>query len=160
VTVARGSRIGGRDRQDDPGVVSYRPPRRSWNRCEGAGLAPVPASGGAMKYLILGLITESGQQLPGPDLEAWMQEIGAWYEKWGSAGKLADPGHQLGPVDQVKTIRSGGVTDGPYMESKEVLGGYSLPETDTIDEAVQISRTWPGVDRGLIVMEVRPVMAM
>jgi hypothetical protein len=49
----------------------------------------------AMKYLMLGLITESGQQLLGPDLEAWMQEIGAWYEKWGSSGKLADPGHQL-----------------------------------------------------------------
>jgi hypothetical protein len=113
-----------------------------------------------MKYLLLGLITESGQQLPGPDLEAWMQEIGAWYEKWGSSGKLADPGHQLGPVDQVRTIRSAGVTDGPYMESKEVLGGYSLLETDTIDEAVEISRTWPGVDRGLIVMEVRPVMVM
>ena len=34
-----------------------------------------------MKYLILGAITEAGQQLPGPDLEAWMAEIGAWYEK-------------------------------------------------------------------------------
>jgi hypothetical protein len=113
-----------------------------------------------MKYLILGLLTESGQQLPGPDLEAWMQEIGAWYEKWGSSGKLADPGHQLDSVDKVKTIRTGGVFDGPFMESKEVLAGYSLLETDTIDEAVEIAGTWPGVDRGLIVMEVRPVMAM
>ena len=65
-----------------------------------------------MKYLILGLVTESGQQLPGPDLEAWMQEIGAWYEKWGSSGKLVDPGHQLDAVDKVKTIRAGGVFDG------------------------------------------------
>ena len=113
-----------------------------------------------MKYLILGLITEPGQQLPGPDLEAWMQEIGAWYEKWGASGKLADPGHQLDSVDKVKTIRTGGVFDGPFIESKEVLGGYSLLETDTIDEAVEIAGTWPGVDRGLIVMEVRPVMAM
>ena len=46
------------------------------------------------------------------------------------------------------------------MESKEVLGGYSVLETDTIDEAVEISRTWPGVDRNLVVMEVSPVMAM
>ena len=36
-----------------------------------------------MKYLILGAITEAGQRLPGPDLEAWMAEIGAWYEKYG-----------------------------------------------------------------------------
>jgi len=114
-----------------------------------------------MKYLLLGLTTESGQRLPGPDLEAWMQEIGAWYEKWGSSGKLADPGHQLdAAVEKVKTIRTAGVFDGPFMESKEVLGGYSVLETDTIDEAVEIAKTWPGVDRGLIVMEVRPVMAM
>jgi hypothetical protein len=45
-----------------------------------------------MKYLILGAITETGQQLPGPDLEAWMAEIGAWYEKYCSTGKLAAPG--------------------------------------------------------------------
>ena len=62
-------------------------------------------------------------------------------------------------VDKVKTIRAGAVFDGPFMESKEVLGGYSLLETDTIDEAVEIARTWPGIDRGWIVMEVRPVMA-
>jgi hypothetical protein len=50
------------------------------------------------------------------------------------------------------------VTDGPFMEAKEVLGGYSLLETGTIDEAVEIARTWPGIDSGWIVMEVRPVM--
>ena len=96
-----------------------------------------------MKYLILGAITEAGQQLPGPGLEAWMAEIGAWYEKYGAAGVLADAGHQLGP----------------YIEAKEVLAGYSLLETPTIDEAVEIAQTWPGVDRGWIVIEVRPVMA-
>jgi len=51
------------------------------------------------------------------------------------------------------------VTDGPYIEAKEVLGGYSLLETDTIEEAVEIAKTWPGVDSGWIVLEVRPVMA-
>ena len=52
------------------------------------------------------------------------------------------------------------MTDGPYIEAKEVLGGYSLLETADIDEAVDIAKTWPGVDQGWIVMEVRPVMAM
>ena len=51
------------------------------------------------------------------------------------------------------------MTDGPYIEAKEVLAGYSLLETATIDEAVEIAQTWPGVDRGWIVIEVRPVMA-
>jgi hypothetical protein len=111
-----------------------------------------------MKYLMLGAITEAGQQLRGPDLELWMTEIGAWYEKYGSSGKLVDAGHQLDTPDKAKTIRASGVTDGPYMEAKEVLGGYSLLETASLDEAVEIAKTWPGIDRGWIAMEIRPVM--
>src|SRR5689334_5264743 len=132
--------------------------RGSWSQRGGATGCPVLVGGG-MKYLILGAITEAGQQLPGPDLEAWMAEIGAWYEKYGAAGVLADPGHQLDFPHTAKTVRAGGVTDGPYMEAKEVLVGYSLLETPGIDEAVEIARTWPGVDRGWIAIEVRPVMA-
>jgi len=112
-----------------------------------------------MKYLMLGAITEAGQRLSPPDLESWMAEIGAWYEKHATTGKLADAGHQLDWPDKAKTIRANGVTDGPFMEAKEVLAGYSLLETADIDEAVAISRTWPGIDRGWIVLEVRPVMA-
>jgi hypothetical protein len=111
-----------------------------------------------MKYLMLGAMTEAGQQMRGPDLEAWMAEIGAWYEKQGSTGKIADPGHQLDWPHNAKTVRASGVTDGPFMEAKEVLAGYTLLETGTIDEAVEIARTWPGVDRGWIVIEIRPVM--
>jgi hypothetical protein len=112
-----------------------------------------------MKYLMLGAITETGQQLRGPDLESWMAEIGAWYEKYGRTGQLADAGYQLDWPDKAKTVRASGVTDGPYMEAKEVLAGYSLLETATIDEAVEIAKTWPGVDSGWIAMEIRPVMA-
>ena len=38
-----------------------------------------------MKCLKPGMITEAGQRLRGPDLEAWMGEIGAWYDKHGSS---------------------------------------------------------------------------
>jgi hypothetical protein len=55
-------------------------------------------------------------------------------------------------------VRAAGVTDGPFMETKEVLGGYSVLETDTYDQAVEISKSWPGVDRGLITIELRPVV--
>jgi hypothetical protein len=112
-----------------------------------------------MKYLLLGAITEAGQKLSQPDLESWMAQIGAWYEKHATSGKMADAGHQLDWPDKAKTVRAGRVTDGPYIEAKEVLGGYSLLETGTIEEAVEIAKTWPGVDSGWIVLEVRPVMA-
>jgi hypothetical protein len=57
-------------------------------------------------------------------------------------------------------VRSTGVTDGPYIETKEVLGGFSIIDADSMDEATDISKTWPGVDRGWITVEVRPVLEM
>ena len=59
-----------------------------------------------MKYLMLGAMTQAGQQMQGPDLEAWMAEIGAWYEKQGSTGKIADPGHQLDWPHKARTVRA------------------------------------------------------
>jgi hypothetical protein len=113
-----------------------------------------------MKYVIL--IMDTPEELAASDEErqAWYSEVFAWYEKWGGSGKLVDGGQQLQPPATAKTIRAGGVTDGPFMETKEVLGGYSVLETDTIEEAVEIAQTWPGIERGWITVEVRPAVAM
>jgi len=112
-----------------------------------------------MKYVILIMNTEASRNQSQAEQQAWYSDITAWYEKGGGgSGKLADAGHQL--AGEARTVRASGVTDGPFMETKEVLGGYSVLETDTIDEAVDIARTWPGVDRGWITVEVRPTIAM
>ena len=113
-----------------------------------------------MKYVLLIMDTEAGLQVSGSEREGWMAEVGAWYEKMGASGKLADGGHQLARPDQARTIRATGVFDGPFMEVKEVLGGYSVLEADTIDEAVELARSWPGIDRGYITVEVRPTIEM
>jgi len=114
-----------------------------------------------VKYVILLLDTEAGRSMSEADRQAWYGEIGAWYEKGGGgSGKLADGGQQLAPPATAKTVRASGVTDGPFVETKEALGGYSVLETDTIEEAVEIAKTWPGVDRGWITVEVRPVVEM
>ena len=112
-----------------------------------------------MQYVMLIIDTpaEPGQQ--SPEYGAWYAEIGAWYEKWGATCRL-DGGHQLQGTETAKTIRSGSVTDGPFIETKEVLGGYSVIEADSIDEAVDVAKTWPGVDRGWITVEVRPALEM
>ena len=68
--------------------------------------------------------------------------------------------HQLQGADTAKTVRAAGVTDGPYIETKEVLGGYSVIDADSMDEAVEVAKTWPGVDRGWITVELRPVIEM
>src|SRR5260370_11240202 len=101
---------------------------------------PIPARRRhMMKYLILGAMTETGQQLGGLDLEGWMAEIGAWYEKYGSSGKLADAGHQLDSPDKAKTIRAGGVTAGPFMEAEEFLAGCAPLESSGIDECGEVA---------------------
>jgi hypothetical protein len=114
-----------------------------------------------MKYVILIANTEASQHLSPTEQQAWYADVMAWYEKGGGgSGRLVDTGHQLAAPSEGKTVRASGVTDGPFMETKEALGGYSVLETDTLDEAVDIARTWPGVDQGWITIEVRPTLAM
>ena len=114
-----------------------------------------------MKYVILIANTDKLRNMTEAEQQAWYGEIGTWYEKGGGgSGKLADGGHQLQPPETAKTVRASGVTDGPFMETKEALGGYSVLEADNIDEAVEVAKTWPGVDRGFISVEVRPTVPM
>ena len=110
-----------------------------------------------MKYVVLIAQTDAGQRLAGTDRESLYSEIVAWYEKAAATDTMIDSGHELAGPDQAKTLRSNGVFDGPFMEAKEILGGYYVLETDTIEEAVEFSQSWPGVDRGYITLEVRPV---
>ena len=48
------------------------------------------------------------------------------------------------------------VADGPFAESKEAIGGYFLLAVDTMEEAVEIAKTFPTLDYGASV-EVRPI---
>lgn len=97
------------------------------------------------------------------DPEADQEELGSFFEKWGSAGKLIEGGVELRNPSGAKTVRRGPdgkpeVTDGPYLEIKEVVGGVVLLDAEDIDEAVSIAATWPGVATGIATVEVRPVM--
>ena len=93
---------------------------------------------------------------------AAMEKIGAWCAKWQAAGKMLDGGGELASVRGAKTIRPGAdgkpvVTDGPYLELKEVLGGFIRLEAEDIDEAVAIAATWPSL-KGSSSIEVRPIV--
>jgi hypothetical protein len=100
-------------------------------------------------------------QTPPEDLDTRLKEIFAWFDKWGPAGKIADPGVHLQPTSTAKTVRPGPdgrtvVTDGPYLELKEVIGGLVVLEAEDIDDAVAVASTWPGL-RGSASIEVRPL---
>jgi hypothetical protein len=47
------------------------------------------------------------------------------------------------------------VTDGPFMETKEFLGGFYLLECKDLDEAIELAKRIPAVERGSI--EIRPI---
>ena len=114
-----------------------------------------------MRYamLICGDESEWDTQSPA-EMEQAMDHIRAWVEKWKSAGNLLPGGEELDSVRSAKTIRRGPdgpvVTDGPYLELKEVVGGFLVLEADDIDQAVAIAAEWPLW--GTASVEVRPVM--
>jgi hypothetical protein len=71
-------------------------------------------------------------------------------------------GNQLHPVSKATTVRVQDgkklVTDGPFAETKEQLGGYYLIEAADLDEATAIAARIPSAGMGPI--EVRPIVAM
>jgi hypothetical protein len=66
-------------------------------------------------------------------------------------------GNALQPTSTATTIRDGVVTDGPFAETKEALGGYYLIESDDLDQALAIAKEIPTLAGGV---EVRPVLVL
>jgi hypothetical protein len=85
------------------------------------------------------------------------------YEEYGAIMQLpgAKGGAQLQPVDTARSVRVNGgdpiVTDGPFAETKEVLGGFYLIEAESPAEAEAIAARIPSARMGGTV-EVRPVV--
>jgi len=100
----------------------------------------------------------SWDDTPADDRAVAMTATYAWFERWVQAGKIADGGAELAPVQTAMSIRAGQVTDGPFIEAKEVIGGFVLLNADSMDEALRIAATWPTADRSDVIIEVRPVV--
>jgi hypothetical protein len=103
------------------------------------------------------------EQIPADIAAAAMQETYAWLDKWDAAGKLADGRAQLQHPRTARTIRTDAagntvVTDGPYLELKEVIGGVVFLTAVDLDDAIAVASTWPGLRRPGTSVEVRPVV--
>jgi len=80
----------------------------------------------------------------------WMDWIGGI----AAQGKIASNGLQLNPTGSV--LKAGGVvTDGPFVEIREILGGFIIVKADTMDDAVTLAHGCPAIDVGGSV-EIRP----
>lgn len=85
----------------------------------------------------------------------WM----AWFKELTASGNLKDGGQPLEAEGKVVKDKGRTVTDGPFAESKDVVGGYTLIAADTLARAADLAKGCPILERGGLV-EVRPVMKL
>jgi hypothetical protein len=114
-----------------------------------------------MKFMLLIYpdgVTDSWDRLSEDEQAAVQAEYGAISQATGIVG-----GAQLAPATTATTVRVQGgrtlTTDGPFVETKEVLGGYYLLEADDIDRALEVAARIPAARMGGAV-EVRPLVEM
>ena len=116
-----------------------------------------------MKYLSFIRSSESYRQSPPPP--ALMEAMGKFVEKSLKDGVLVDTGGLLPSKEGVRVRLANGkvtVTDGPFSESKEIIGGWAILKTESRAEAIRIAtefmelhrKYWPGFEGE---SEVRPV---
>jgi hypothetical protein len=113
-----------------------------------------------MKYMLLLASNPTDEPAPGSDaFGPYMAEWAAYSQALAEAGALV-AGEALQGVDTASTVqvRDGKriVTDGPFIESKEVIGGYYVIDVADLDEALEWAARIPNAHFGTI--EVRPVM--
>jgi len=89
------------------------------------------------------------------NMQRWMD----WMRDLDAKGHLKDRGQPLEQTGKVVRGQQKTVTDGPYTEAKDLVGGFTLVEARDIDQAVELSRGCPILEGGGSV-EVRPVMKM
>jgi hypothetical protein len=92
--------------------------------------------------------------------EEWSMLIGEYFAFSDSLGDQKIASAPLEPSTATTTVRVRDgdmlITDGPFAETKEQLGGYYLIEAETLDEALEIAARCPGAKHGAV--EVRPLM--
>jgi hypothetical protein len=113
----------------------------------------------AMQYMLLIYSEESAE----PTSQEEANQVMADY--WAYEKAVADAGVKLGsdalqPTQTATTVRVRGgdkvVTDGPFAETREVLGGYYLLDVPDLDAALDWAARCPGAKYGSV--EVRPIM--
>jgi hypothetical protein len=112
-----------------------------------------------MKFICLGFAEEKKwYDLPQERLETMMEECFAYDDVLRKNGHFLG-GEALQNSNTAKTLRWTGdkviVTDGPYVETKEQLGGILILEAKDMDHAVELMRKHPGVRLGGP-FEIRP----
>ncbi|WP_202806452.1 YciI family protein [Kribbella catacumbae] len=112
------------------------------------------------KYLLL---IYGNEQIWEGMSEQQLADLGAGHAAFvAAAGDAILAGHELLPTTTATTLRGNlsgtpTATDGPFLETKEALGGYYLVEAADLDAALALARLLPEVSEAHSGVEVRPV---
>ncbi len=117
-----------------------------------------------MKFLCLGYIAPGKfESLSETERNALVDACTAYDDKLRDGGHFG-VGEALGPATSARTLRSRNgkviVTDGPYAETKEQIGGFFILEARDLDHAVELMSKHPAVNGGPSIFEVRPTYDM
>ena len=105
------------------------------------------------EYLIL--IYERETELSPKDIQELMELHNNFPHQVEALGGRVLGGEALQPTATATTIRGDVVTDGPFIETKEALGGYYVVEAADLDQALKMGQACPAPRGGV---EVRPIM--
>jgi len=111
-----------------------------------------------MKYLCLICAEKVMEQMPEVDADAHFREYAEFTDAIRESGHFVGCNRLLPPAAATTIrVRNGKVsaTDGPWVETKEQLGGYYLIKARDLNEAIRIAAKIPGASRGCV--EIRPV---
>lgn len=94
------------------------------------------------------------QEAPSPaEMQAMFASFNAWKEKF--KDNIVDMGGKLGRGG--KLVTASGVTDGPMVEAKEIVGGYMIVVAEDYERAIEVARESPGVMMPGSTIEVREI---
>jgi len=108
------------------------------------------------EYLLLFRGEHWDKGLAAEELQQVMDKVMAWFEGLQNQGKVK-ASQPLAPEGRIVSGKGRTVADGPFAESKEVVGGYLLLQVDDLHAAVAIAKSCPTLDYGISI-EVRPVL--
>ena len=110
-----------------------------------------------MRYLLL-ICRDPAIKLTPQERAAMRDSVVAWVDEMEGRGILLPGGHELRPVSDARTVRIRRdqvlVSDGPFTETKEHIGGFDLVECASLGEALEVAAKHPVARFGKL--EVRP----
>ena len=111
-----------------------------------------------MEEFILIFRHEDGKKLASPEqIQVWMKQTMDWMGGIAAQNKLVNQGNGLSFEDSRVVRHNGIVTNGPFGEIKETIGGYIIVKADSVEEAVEFAKGSPVLQGEGNTVEVRKI---